>query len=56
MNIMLVGAGTETSKLNVVLSEQKHTIQAQLAMFSINHLDLFDFKLMIVVSPEARSG
>jgi MinD-like ATPase involved in chromosome partitioning or flagellar assembly len=56
MNILLVGAGTETSKLNVVLSEQKHTIQAQLAMFSINHLDLFDFKLMIVVSPEASVG
>jgi MinD-like ATPase involved in chromosome partitioning or flagellar assembly len=53
MNILLVGAGSETSKLNLALSEQKHTIQAQLAMFAVNHLDMFNFKLIIVVSPEA---
>ena len=53
MNILLVGAGTETSKLNVALSEQKHLIQAQLAMFATSHLDMFEFKLIIVVSPEA---
>lgn len=53
MNILLVGAGSETSKLSFTLSEHKHTIQAQLAMFAVNHLDMFDFKLIIVVSPEA---
>ncbi|HEY5157084.1 MAG TPA: P-loop NTPase, partial [Anaerolineales bacterium] len=53
MNILLVGAGTETSELNVALSEQKHVIQAQLAMFAPSHLDMFDFKTIIVVSPEA---
>jgi Mrp family chromosome partitioning ATPase len=53
MNILLVGAGTETSGLNVALSEQKHVIQAQLAMFAHSHLDMFDFKTIIVVSPEA---
>jgi MinD-like ATPase involved in chromosome partitioning or flagellar assembly len=53
MNIILVGAGSETSKLNLALSEQKHAIQAQLAMFAANHLEMFDFKLLIVVSPEA---
>ena len=53
MNILLVGAGTETSGLNVALSEQKHVIQAQLAMFAPSHLDMFDFKTIIVVSPEA---
>ena len=53
MNILLVGAGSETSKLNLALSEHKHTIQAQLAMFAVNHLEMLNFKLMIVVSPEA---
>jgi len=53
MNILLVGAGTETSELNVALSEQKHVIQAQLAMFAPSHLEMFDFKTIIVVSPEA---
>lgn len=53
MKILLVGAGTETSKLNVAISEQKHLIQAQLAMFATSHIDLFDFKVIIVVSPEA---
>ena len=53
MNILLIGAGSETSKLNLALSDQKHTIQAQLAMFAVNHLELFNFKLIIVVSPEA---
>jgi len=53
VNILLVGAGTETSELNVALSEQKHVIQAQLAMFAPSHLDMFDFKTIIVVSPEA---
>jgi len=53
MNILLIGAGSETSKLNLALCEQKHNIQAQLAMFAPTHLDMFNFKLIIVVSPEA---
>jgi MinD-like ATPase involved in chromosome partitioning or flagellar assembly len=53
MNILLVGAGSETSKLSLALTEQKHVIQAQLAMLSPNHLDMFDVRLIIVVTPEA---
>jgi MinD-like ATPase involved in chromosome partitioning or flagellar assembly len=53
MKILLVGAGSETSKLNMALSEHGASIQAQLATFAVNHMDMFDFKLIIVVSPEA---
>ena len=53
MNILLVGAGTETSKLALALTEHKHVIQAQLANLAPNQLDFFDFKLIIVVTPEA---
>ena len=53
MQILLLGAGTTTSRLNLQLSEQGHSVTAQLATFTPQHMDLFDFKGIVVVSPEA---
>ena len=53
MQILLLGAGTVTSRLNLTLCEHDHVVAAQLAAFTPQHLDLFDFQAMVVVSPEA---
>ncbi|MEA3350993.1 MAG: AAA family ATPase, partial [Chloroflexota bacterium] len=53
MQILLIGAGSVTSRLNLVLTEHKHSIAAQMATFTPQHLDLFDFKGIVAVSPEA---
>jgi len=53
MQILLVGAGTVTSRLNMILSEHQHTVVAQMATFSPQHLSLFDFSAMLVVAPES---
>jgi len=53
MQILLLGAGTISSRLNLTLSEHDHVVTAQLAAFTPQHLDLFDFQAMLVVSPEA---
>ena len=53
MQILLLGAGTVTSRLNLTLSEHDHMVTAQLATFTPQHLDLFDFQAVVVVSPEA---
>ena len=53
MQILLLGAGTVTSRLNLTLSEHDHVVTAQLATFTPQHLDLFDFQAVVVVSPEA---
>jgi MinD-like ATPase involved in chromosome partitioning or flagellar assembly len=53
MQILLLGAGTVTSRLNLTLSEHDHVVTAQLAAFTPQHLDLFDFQAMVVVSPES---
>jgi MinD-like ATPase involved in chromosome partitioning or flagellar assembly len=53
MQILLLGAGTISSRLNLTLCEHDHVVTAQLAAFTPQHLDLFDFQAMLIVSPEA---
>ena len=53
MQLLLLGAGTVTSRLSLTLAEHRHTLAAQMAAFSPQHLDLFDFQGMVVVAPEA---
>src|SRR5512147_1667204 len=53
MQVLLLGAGTVTSRLNMQLAEQGHAVVAQIAAFTPQHLDLFDFRAVIVVSPES---
>jgi MinD-like ATPase involved in chromosome partitioning or flagellar assembly len=53
MRILLVGAGSVTSHINVQLGEQGHSVEAQMATFQPAHIDLFDFKVIILVSPES---
>ncbi len=53
MQVLLLGAGTVTSRLNMQLAEQGHSVIAQIAAFTPQHIDLFDFRALIVVSPES---
>jgi MinD-like ATPase involved in chromosome partitioning or flagellar assembly len=53
MQILLLGAGTVTSRLNLLLAEHGHRVAAQMAAFTPEHLDLFDFQGVVVVSPES---
>ena len=53
MRILLIGAGNITSQINIQLNEQGHSVEAQMAVFQPAHIDLFDFKALILVSPEA---
>ncbi|MBV6433337.1 MAG: hypothetical protein IANPNBLG_03515 [Bryobacteraceae bacterium] len=53
MQVLLLGAGTVTSRLNMQLAEQGHAVVAQIAAFTPQHLDLFDFRALLVVSPES---
>ncbi|MGD8749798.1 MAG: AAA family ATPase [Anaerolineales bacterium] len=52
MQILLLGAGSVTSRLNLLLTEHGHSVAAQMAAFTPQHLGLFDFQGMVVVSPE----
>ena len=51
MRILLIGAGNITSQINIQLNEQGHSVEAQMAVFQPAHIDLFDFKALILVSP-----
>ena len=53
MQILIIGAGTVTSRLALNLSEHGHTVAATMASFTPQHLDLFDFAGMVVIAPEA---
>jgi MinD-like ATPase involved in chromosome partitioning or flagellar assembly len=53
MQVLLLGAGTVTSRLNMQLAEQGHAVVAQIAALTPQHLDLFDFRAILVVSPES---
>jgi MinD-like ATPase involved in chromosome partitioning or flagellar assembly len=53
MQILLLGAGAVTSRLNLLLVEHGHSVAAQMAAFTPQHLDLFDFQGLVVVSPES---
>ena len=47
MQVLLLGAGTVTSRLNMQLAEQGHSVIAQIAAFTPQHIDLFDFRALI---------
>jgi MinD-like ATPase involved in chromosome partitioning or flagellar assembly len=53
MQILLIGAGNVTSRLNLELAEHNHTVVAQMASFTPQHIDLFDFRGLLVIAPEA---
>ena len=53
MQILLIGTGNVTSRMNLVLADHKHTVTAQMATFTPQHMDLFDFQAILVISPEA---
>jgi len=53
MDIFLVGAGTVTAQFNTTLSEHHHNVVAQMATFTPQHMDLFDFRAMLIIAPEA---
>jgi MinD-like ATPase involved in chromosome partitioning or flagellar assembly len=53
MQILLLGAGAVTSRLNLLLAEHGHSVAAQMAAFTPQHLELFDFQGIVVVSPES---
>lgn len=53
MQVLLIGAGSVTSRINVSLSEQGHGIAAQMATFTPQYIDVFDFRAIIVIAPEA---
>ena len=53
MQILILGTGTVTSRLSLTLAEHGHTLAGQMAAFSPQHLELFDFQGVIVVAPEA---
>jgi MinD-like ATPase involved in chromosome partitioning or flagellar assembly len=53
MQVLLLGAGTVTSRLGLLFAEQGHSVVAQVAAFTPQHIDLFDFRAIVVVSPES---
>ena len=53
MQILLLGAGTVTSGLNMTLAEHGHQVMAVMAACTPKHLELFDFQGLVAVSPEA---
>ncbi|HKJ39861.1 MAG TPA: AAA family ATPase [Anaerolineales bacterium] len=53
MQVLLLGAGNVTSRLNMQMAEQGHSVVAQIATFTPQHIDLFDFRAIIVISPES---
>jgi MinD-like ATPase involved in chromosome partitioning or flagellar assembly len=53
MQILLLGTGAVTSRLNLLLAEHGHSVAAQMAAFTPQHLDLFDFQGIVVVCPES---
>ena len=56
MQVLLLGAGTVTSRLNMQLAEQGHSVVAQIAAFTPQHLELFDFRALIAVSPDLQTS
>ena len=53
MQVLLLGAGTVTSRLGLLFAEQGHSVVAQVAAFTPQHIDLFDFRAIVAVSPES---
>ena len=54
MKILLIGSGSTTTQLNMLLSSNGHSIPASLAVLSEGALSIFpDYEAVVVVSPEA---
>jgi len=52
MEILLLGSGPVTSRLNLALNDHGHRVAAQLATFTAQHLELFDCRAVLAISPE----
>lgn len=52
MKLLLIGTGNITTRLGETLREHGHLLEAAMATFTPAHMELFDFKGVIVVSPE----
>ncbi len=52
MEVLLIGAGSVTSKLNITLVQHGFSISAQLPNLTPNMLNGFDAKTIVVVAPE----
>jgi len=56
MKILLIGSGSTTTQLNMLLSSNGHSIPASLAVLSEDALSVFpDYDAVLVVSPEATA-
>ena len=53
MQILLIGSGTVTARLNLLLAEHQHTIEAQLATLTYQQVEALDYRGILVVSPES---
>ena len=53
MQVLLLGAGTVTSRLNMQLAEQGHSVIGQIEAFTPQHIDFVDFRALVLVSPES---
>ena len=56
MKILLIGSGSVTSQLNMLLSTNGHSIPASIAVLNEGSLSIFpDYDAVLVVSPEATA-
>ena len=54
MRILMAGSGETTARLSVTLTQHGHTVEAQLARFSPDMLEMFGVDGVVVVGPEAQ--
>ena len=54
MQILMSGSGETTARLSVILTQHGHTVEAQLARFSPDMLEMFGVDGVVVVAPEAQ--
>lgn len=54
MRILMAGSGEITARLAVTLTQHGHAVEAQLARFSPEMLDMFGVDGVVVVAPEAQ--
>lgn len=55
MRLFLAGSGEVTGRLNTLLTQRGYGIEAQMARFSAQALDMLDIDGIVVVSPEATA-
>jgi len=54
MRILMAGSGETTARLSVTLTRHRHAVEAQLARFSPDMLEMFGVDGVVVVGPEAQ--